>query len=181
MTESLAQLLRDLESKDDGVRKAAFDELLAQAEQPVDWFDDAFDALADKLGSGNSFQRNIGVMLLSGLAKSDSAGRLASVADRCLALLEDEKFITTRMAAQSVWKIGAAQPALRPRIVDGLMRALDRSRMNAHPNLIRQDIVAGLMRIHAAAPESVDLEQIRAYIASNCETAEKKRLLLLLP
>jgi hypothetical protein len=148
----LVDLLHDLDSKDDAIRKAAFDNLLAQTELPVDWFDDVFEMLANKLASPNSFQRNIGVMLLCNLAKSDYTGRLAEVINPCLALLEDEKFITSRMAAQSVWKIGTAQADLRPQIIEGLMAVLNRSHLNPHPNLIRQDIVSSLMRLHSEAP-----------------------------
>ncbi|MEM5769799.1 MAG: hypothetical protein AAGU32_16150 [Bacillota bacterium] len=181
MEKTLDELLHDLDSKDDAIRKAAFDYLFTQTEMPVNWLDDVFETLACKLTSPNSFQRNIGVMLLSNLAKSDLSGRLAAVIGPCMALLEDEKFITTRMAAQSVWKIGAAQVDLRPQIVDGLMRTLNRSHMNPHPNLIRQDIVSSLMRLHSEAPNSVDIEQINKYIAANCAMPEKKRLMALMP
>jgi hypothetical protein len=181
MVKMLVDLLHDLDSKDDAIRKEAFDNLLSQTEVPVDWFDDVFEILVSKLASPNSFQRNIGVMLLCNLAKSDYSGGLADAIGPCMSLLEDEKFITTRMAAQSVWKIGTARADLRPQIIDGLVAALNRSHLNPHPNLIRQDIVSSLMRLHSEAPECVDVEQIKAYISANCTVAEKKRLAALIP
>ena len=179
MTENMADLILNLASKDDIIRKSAFDQLMSETEHTVDWFDEAFPILADKLESNNSFQRNIGVMLICNLAKSDRLGKTALIAKKCLALMDDEKFITTRMAAQSIWKIAVAQLAIRPIIKDGLMNALRCSHLNPHPNLIRLDIINSLLQIHAVDNACVDLADIVDYVTLNCEGTERKRLLSL--
>ena len=180
MNGEILGLLHDLESADGSVRKPAFDRLLVITDEPVDWFEDAFEALKTKLYSKNAFQRSIGVMLLSNLAKSDESGRLALCADRCFELLEDEKFMTARLTAQAIWKVAVAQPPLRAKVVDALMRALSNSNASPHPNLIRQDIVLSLVRVHLSAPEDVDLDVLKSCIASDSGEPETARLLKLL-
>lgn len=181
MNGEILGLLHDLESVDGNVRKPAFDRLLAITDERVDWLEDVFEALKTKLYSKNAFQRSIGVMLLSNLAKSDVSGRLALCADRCLELLEDEKFMTARLTAQAIWKIAVAQPPLRAKVVDALMLALGNSNASPHPNLIRQDIVLSLVRVYSSAPKGVDMNGLKSCITSVSGEPETARLLKLLP
>ena len=181
MNEEILELLRDLDSVDGNMRKPAFDRLIAITDEPVDWLEDVFEALKTKLYSKNAFQRSIGVMLLSNMAKSDKSDRLALCADRCFELLSDEKFMTARLTAQAVWKIAIARPSLRAKTVDALMHALGNSNASPHPNLIRQDIVLSLVRIHSSAPQDVDLDGLKSCITSVSGEPETTRPLKLLP
>lgn len=70
MDTQIQRYLIDLHAINNTVRKQAFDALMKLTESKVDWADEAFDVLAPKLYSSNSFQRSIGIMLLSNLAKS---------------------------------------------------------------------------------------------------------------
>ena len=64
-------LVEDVGSKDNKIRKMALDNLLKITEEKIDWVYDIWDIFSEKLYSNNSYQRSIGVFLLSNLAKSD--------------------------------------------------------------------------------------------------------------
>ena len=89
--------------------------------------------------------------------------------------------MTARLTAQAIWKVAIAQPPLRTRVVDSLMRALAKSNASPHPNLIRQDIIFSLVRIRLSVPEDVDMKGLKSYIVSVSGEPETTRLLKMLP
>jgi hypothetical protein len=101
---SIAFLVKELSEKDDKLRYNAF--LLLQAHSRLKpsvysyW-----DELASKLGSDNSYQRSLGVMLLAENVRWDEEGKFKSVIDGYFACCNDEKFITSRQAIQGLTTI----------------------------------------------------------------------------
>ena len=97
-------LMRTLVEKDDTVRYNAF--LLLQEnskESPLVY--EYWEKLAEKLESDNSYQRSIGLMLLSENIRWDKEGKFAKVIDKYFSYCADEKFITARQAIQGLTKV----------------------------------------------------------------------------
>lgn len=100
----IAFLVKTLTEKDDVLRYNAF--LLLQAkskESPLVY--KYWDELSMKLESDNSYQRSIGLMLLSENAQWDKEGKFNAAIDKYLSCCTDEKFITARQAIQGLTNI----------------------------------------------------------------------------
>lgn len=172
MNDEILKNLNELSLKDNTTRKQAFDELLKLADSEVDWANEAFDILAPKLKSPNSFQRSIAMMLLSNLAKSGIENRLSDILPTYLACLDDEKFITSRQSIQACYKVAVCCNSIRKQIVDSLFSLYNSSRhLATHANLIQKDIVTSLYNIYKKHPDSVDVEELKTCIA---QTGDKK-------
>ena len=147
--------------KDDKIRYGAFlllnERSLSQADVFPYW-----DVLAGKLGSDNSYQRSLGVMLLAANARWDTAGKTAAVLDAFLAILHDEKPITVRQCIQSLKLILPTHPELSEQIAKHLL-ALDLlAQRDTMRKLILLDIVDVLLQIRAT--ETVD--GVDAYLSA---------------
>ncbi len=94
-------LVETLSEKDDKLRYNAF--LLLQERSKIQpsvygyW-----DVLVEKLGSGNSYQRSIGVMLLAENVRWDTEGKFSLVLDKYIVCCLDERFITARQTLQAL-------------------------------------------------------------------------------
>lgn len=113
-------LVELLSEKDDILRYHSF--LLLQ--QRSENFNDVYpywEVFCEKLKSANSYQRSIGIMLISANVKWDSANRIDNVIDDFLSLLQDEKPITVRQCIQSLRGIVQYKGSLNKKITDRLM------------------------------------------------------------
>lgn len=181
MANEIDVLIADLSTKDDVVRKSALDKLMTLTGSRVDWIYDHLDTLCAKLDSENSFQRNIGAMLIANLAKSDVEGRLEEVIIRFVAQMNDEKFITARITLQAAWRFGEAKETYAKRIAAGLVESLTNNRhLITHGNLIRLDAVTSLREIIKAFPDAADIEAARLVISESCDAKEAMKLFSLL-
>ena len=181
MEENIYNLMNQLNNKDNKTRKEALDQLLDMTEEKVDWIYDVWDILVDKLQSDNSYQRSIGVLLLSNLAKSDQMKKFNDLLNRYLGLMEDEKFITSRQTIQSAWKVAVAIESLRQIIIDYLFTMFsDNKHLVAHANLIRKDIAQSLVHIHNLFSEDVDLNLLLMKVESACDKKECKELVAII-
>ncbi len=181
MTNEIASLIADLNVKDDTVRKSALDRLMALTETQVDWIYDHLETLCAKFKSDNSYQRNIGAMLIANLAKSDAQQKLDGVLDRYVAQMNDEKFITARITLQHAWRFGIAGETFAERIAQGLVEALKSNRhLRTHGNLIRLDAITSLCEILKAWPKAADIDAARTAITDSCDAKEAMKLLPLL-
>jgi len=94
-------LVNLLSEKDDKLRYNAF--LLLQAhsrEQPSVY--GYWDVLERKLSSDNSYQRSLGVMLISENVRWDKEGKFAKTMSKYITCCNDEKFITARQTIQGL-------------------------------------------------------------------------------
>ncbi len=157
----IAWLVGLLAEKNDKIRYGAFQLLNERSFSQADVFP-YWDVLAGKLGSDNSYQRSLGVMLLAVNARWDKEGKTASVLDGFLAILHDEKPITVRQCIQSLQLIVPCHPELSGRIAKRLL-ALDLlSQRDTMRKLILLDIVDVLLQIRAT--ETVD--GVDAYLSA---------------
>lgn len=118
--EGIPQLIEWLNLKDDSIRYQAF--LLLQNRSI--FFDDVYpywDTFRNKLKNDNSYQRNIGLMLIAENVKWDRENRMEDTIDEYLILLNDEKPITIRQCIQALGKIAAAKPGLNDKIASSLI------------------------------------------------------------
>ncbi len=181
MEKSIREWVSELSEKDDGVRKTALDKLMALTEEPIDWIYEFMDELSAKLDADNSYQRNIGAMLIASLAKSDSECRLAAVIPRFVKQMDDEKFITARITLQHAGRFGAARAAFAAPVAAGLLGALRHNRhLSTHGNLIRLDVVNSLREVLGAYPDAADIQAIHDAISDGCDAKEAMKLFALL-
>lgn len=182
MDKKIKSLIDELSSKNNKIRKNALDMLLEITNEKVDWIYNVWDIMIEKLDSTNSYQRSIGIFILSNLAKSDYDKKFLDIIDRYLELMEDEKFITSRQTILSSWKVAVALEPLRSKIVDYLIKMFsDNEHLSSHANLIRKDIAESLINIHKEYKDSVDLNQIKLKMKMYCDKKERKNLERLLP
>ncbi|MBN1266744.1 MAG: hypothetical protein JXA25_14705, partial [Anaerolineales bacterium] len=120
MDKNTRQAVDNLNSTDDAIRMDAFQKVLDQTEQPVDWAYEVGDGMLEKLNHPNSFQRSIGIKVLCSLAKSDPENRMADSLDILLSHTKDEKFITSRQCMQSIWQAASGHAGNRKKIISHL-------------------------------------------------------------
>lgn len=177
MEEKIQRLVAALEDKDNTARYEAFTQLLTITEEPVSWSYEAWDTLAAKLGSDNSYQRSIGMSLLCNLSHSDPEKRLNALIGKLLALTEDEKFITRRQTLQSIWKIAWFNPTLRPVVVQKLQQRFADCIDEEHPNLLRRDIVQSLLTLAELTHNEALFTAIDQLIQSESDEKSRKTYL----
>jgi len=158
-------LFVEIESKNDKVRYSAFQTLLNQTEEKVDWIYDKWYELLEKLDSDNSYQRSIGFMLLANLSKSDSDNRMRQIITKLIQLFDDEKFITSRQCIQNIWKIAITNSAHKVLILDKLHKTYyENVHINKHGNLIKQDVIFSMNKIYQSEKDNHILDTINELI-----------------
>ncbi len=181
MNKNVEILIEEVKSKNNRIRKNALDNLLNLTREEIEWVYDIWDIFLEKLNSDNSYQRSIGVFLLSNLAKSDYEHRFVEVVDRYLALMEDEKFITSRQTIQNAWKVAIAYDELREKIVNYLLNMFSKNKfLIINANLIRKDIIMSLFKIKEFYNDAVDIVDIELRVEIYCVDKERKELVKLL-
>ena len=177
MNDIIKDLMERLNVKDNNIRKEALDKVIELTQDTVDWIYDYWDFLVEKLDSKNSYQRTIGMFIISNLAKSDRENRFEEILDKYLLMTEDEKFITSRQTLQKVWKVAIAKENCKKKIVEHLYRMFTQNKhLNVHTNLIRKDIVDTLCRIYEIDNEAIDLNYLRIIIEANCDEIQQRIL-----
>ncbi len=177
MNEVVNELIERLAVEDNKIRKEALDKIIELTEEEVDWIYDYWDLFVKKLYSENSYQRTIGMFILSNLAKSDSENRFEGILDEYLMITEDEKFITSRQTLQTVWKVAVVKENCKTKIIKHLTRMFTENRhLVKHANLIRKDVVESLCRIYETDIDLLDSNYLEIQIEKNCEQKEQQIL-----
>lgn len=160
-------------SDDREAQGKAFVYLLAAADRPVDWAYAVWDDLVDHLSHPDNHHRAIAAQLLCNLAKSDPDGRILKDFKALLAVTRDERFVTARHCLQALWKIGAAGPKQRKKLIDGLTVRFAECAAEKNRTLIRYDILHGLRNLYDLAPD--DRLRARALALIETESGPKYR------
>lgn len=155
----IRQLVSWLSEKDDDFRYKCFLLLQARSQQQEDVYTH-WDEFAGRLGSDNSYQRSLGLMLIAENARWDRAGTFEAIADRYLSLCDDEKPITVRQCIQGLCKIVPYKQSCHNRIVEKLISIDLMQRKETMRKLILFDILAVLILIQQTQPD----ERIARYI-----------------
>lgn len=138
----IAPLVELLSSKDDNIRYQVF--LLLQNRSVL--MDDVYphwDTFRNKLTSGNSYQRSIGMMLIAQNARWDTENKMKDTIDGCLQLLMDDKPITIRQSIRSLGKIAVSKPSLNGLIASRLI-SID---LVAIKETMRKSILLDIMNV----------------------------------
>lgn len=178
---NIQELINRLELKNNKIRKQALDIILDLTLNQVDWIYDYWDIFVKKLNSNNSYQRTIGMLVISNLALSDKEDRIVEHIDKYLAMMEDEKFITSRQTIQSSYKIALIKPAVREFVIEYLLKMFTNNiHLKSHANLVRRDIINSLCKIYKVNAEGIDLNHLSMKIEEYCDPKEKKEFIKLI-
>jgi len=109
------------------------------------------------------------------LAKSDHRKRIDSLLDKILKHTKDEKFITSRQCIQSLWKVAAAHQVYCIRIVKHLEKRFRECVKEKHYNLIRQDIIQTLGRLHTETGLNTALESAHRLLELEQDGKNRKK------
>ena len=169
--DSISGLIGLLAQKDNEIRYGAFLVLTQRSRTHGDVYP-FWDTLCEKLSSGNSAQRSIGVMLLAENVRWDREKRLLKIWFRYAACFCDEKFITARQAIQSlkVWLKEA--PHMHTAIVEALTALQPELLPATQRKLILAVIVEVLLLIQDTAQNSKAAEYL--FKAVNSGLLDKK-------
>jgi hypothetical protein len=139
----VAFLVEHSAEKDDNLRYNAF--LLLQANSRLSPLVYAhWSVLEQKLGSDNSYQRSLGVMLLAENVRWDKEGKFGKALPAFLRCCGDEKFITARQAIQALAQVVKIDSRYNEKIKQHLaILPLGKYKENQQ-NLLNKDIAAVL-------------------------------------
>ena len=147
MNTDFKESIDNLESKNDTIRLNALESILNISEEQVDWVYEVWDHLVGKLDDENSYQRTGAIRVLCNLVKSDSENRILSCLDRLLDHTRDDKFITSRICIQNIWKIAATNRQAGEIIIGHLEKQFEDCAQGKHYNLVRQDILQSMRQL----------------------------------
>lgn len=169
--DDISLLVDGLSLKDDNIRYKAF--LLLQSRS--EFVDDVYpywDTFRDKLKNGNSYQRNIGLMLIAENVKWDSENRMEDTIDEYLELLKDEKPITIRECVHSSGKVVLYKPGLNGKIAD---RLISFNLMNIKETM-RKSILLDILHVLLIIRKELKKDDIESFIlnALSSELLDKR-------
>lgn len=176
--EDIAALVPLLATKEDDVRYQAFLLLKERSGIEADVFP-YWQTFLEKLNSVNSYQRSIGLMLISENARWDNEGKTAAALEAYCNGLADEKPITVRQCVQGLKPIVSAHPELGGAVSARLI-ALDLTAIKeTMRKLVLQDILDVLLLIRsqsAAKDEAVEAYLLNALSGGLLDAKAKKQL-----
>lgn len=171
------ELFIALDSKDNNIRFDAFKKLMDVTENEVSWSYEYWQTLINKLASNNSFQRSIGLLLLANLSKSDPEDKFVELIEDYLSFFDDEKFITSRLCIQHVWRIAVNKEHLKSSVLSALINAFHKNiHLARNENLIRQDVISSLVKLSTYYHEPDFGKKIDELIASVTDRKVAKNL-----
>ncbi len=156
----IRQLVEWLSQKDDNVRYQAFLLLQNRSKQSGDVYP-YWDVFQAKLGSDNSYQRSIGLMLIAENARWDTRNKMADCIDEYLDLLNDEKPITVRQCIQSLGKIAEHKQEFDDVIAARLV-SFD---LDGAKATMRKSILLDILNVLVAIKKAHSSEQLEFFIA----------------
>jgi hypothetical protein len=140
-TQDINFLIDTLTEKDDTLRYNSF--LLLQANSRLTpnvyahW-----NIFEDKLGSSNSYQRSLGIMLLAENIRWDKENKFGKTIDKYLNCCMDEKFITARQAIQGLAKTIEASNSYNAKISEKLNNLNYANYKENQQKLLKKDVTA---------------------------------------
>ncbi|MPM56967.1 hypothetical protein SDC9_103784 [bioreactor metagenome] len=178
--EDVAQLVSWLSRKEDDIRYRTF--LLLQEKSRLDnSVYPYFQAFCEKLGSENSYQRSLGVMLIAENVQWDTESKMREVLPAYLKILYDEKPITVRQCVGSLGIIVKAAPAYGEKISRALLMYDVMSVRETMRKLILLDIVTVLAEIRKVYSDpKIDAYLLSALSGEILDSKAKKALQKLL-
>lgn len=144
--------LENLRSEDRALQNEAFNFILKETEEPVDWAYEVWDSLVEGLRHKDNHVRAISAQILANLAKSDPENRMRKDFPALMTVTRDEKFVTARHALQSIWKVGR-ETQMQKTVVEALADRFKDCITEKNSTLIRYDIIQDLRNLYAEAQD----------------------------
>jgi hypothetical protein len=155
----IEKLVAWLSEKDDNFRYKCFLLLQGRSQEYNDVYP-YWDIFIEKLGSDNSYQRSLGLMLIAENVRWDNSGKFDAIIDLYLSFCDDEKPVTVRQCIQSLCKIIPYKENCHSKIVDKLISIDLMQRKETQRKLLLLDIISVLSAIKNMQPD----ERIDRYI-----------------
>jgi hypothetical protein len=142
-------LVETLNEKNDELRYTSL--LLLQAKSKIDSSVSAhWSVLEEKLDSNNSYQRSIGVMLLSENVRWETDDRFGRLLCKFWTCCCDEKFITARQTIQALTNIMKSTDKYNNAIKQGLLKLNFNKYKNNQQSLLERDVAAALKHLKSS-------------------------------
>lgn len=175
MDEIIRTHLDNIRSDDGQVQFKAYDYLMKETEQPVDWAYEAWDEIVEGLTHKDNHIRAITSQLLANLGKSDPKGRIFKDFDTLLNVTRDDKFVTARHCMQNIWKVGLGGKKTQQLVTQGLGKRFIECVTEKNYSLIRYDIMVALRNLHDATASSEIKEKALDLIELEQDSKYKKK------
>ena len=171
----------DLWCEDRGRQGAAFQQILDQTSQPVDWAYDVWDELLTQLTDKNNRNRSIAAQVLCNLAKSDPSKRMLRDFPALFDVVTDERFVTARHALQAMWKVGCVGKKHQDLLVAALEKRFSDCVTHKNRTLIRYDIIECLRKLFDAVQDKTIQTRAKAIIELESDLKYRKKYSTLWP
>lgn len=167
--DDIGLLVEWLREKDDTIRYAAFQllKLLSLNSSRVYKYWDTF---AGMINDHNSYQRSLGLMLISENVRWDKEDKFGTICNDYLKHCDDEKFITARQCIQGLSAICEHSAKYNREIVDMLLKIDLNRRKDTQKSLLLMDIIEALGKV---AREQKD-ERVERYLRTEYERGNEK-------
>jgi hypothetical protein len=167
--------LDNIRSEDGQIQFKAYDYLMKETEQPVDWAYEAWDEIVEGLTHKDNHVRAITSQILTHLAKSDPKGKFFKDFDKLLNVTRDEKFVTARHCMQNIWKVGLGGKKAQQLVVKWLEKRFIECVIEKNCTLIRYDIMVALRNLYDATTSSEIKEKALELIELEQDAKSKKK------
>lgn len=171
----------DMWCDDRGRQGAAFQQILDQTSQPVDWAYEVWDELLAQLTDKNNRNRSIAAQVLCNLAKSDPSKRMLRDFPALFDVVHDERFVTARHALQAMWKVGCVGKKHRDLLVAALEKRFSECVTHKNCTLIRYDIIECLRKLFDAVQDDTIRSRAMALIQLEGDPKYRKKYSTLWP
>jgi hypothetical protein len=175
MDKTIRAHVDDIFSHDGQIQFKAYDYLMKETEQPVDWAYEVWDEIVNGLTHKDNHVRAICGQLLGNLGKSDPKGRIFKDFDKLLAVTKDEKFVTARHTLQNIWKVGLGGKNAQILVVKGLEKRYKECIKEKNGVLICYDIIVCLRNLYDATTSSEIKEKALELIELEKDMKHKKK------
>ena len=168
---SVPDVFTDLWCEDRERQGKAFQQILTQTENPVDWAYHVWDEVLRQLSDKHNRNRSIAAQVLCNLAKSDPKNRILKDFPVLFDVVADERFVTARHALQSMWKVGCAGKKHQELVATALEKRFTDCVTHKNCTLIRYDIIECFRKLYDATTTE-DIQR-RAYALIQLESDPK--------
>jgi hypothetical protein len=175
MNATIRTRLDDVYSNDREAKNKAYNALIEETSQPVDWAYEVWDEVVAALKHKDNLVRSICAQVLCNLSKSDPDGRIFKDFDALLAVTKDERFVTARHCMQSIWKVGAAGLPQRQMLLDAFTTRFGEAAAEKNGTLMRYDMIQGLRSLYDQVQDEAVREKAAALIETETDPKYRKK------
>jgi hypothetical protein len=169
----------DLWCEDRGRQGAAFELILDNTSEPVDWAYTVWDELLTQLSDKNNRNRSIAAQVLCNVAKSDPSNRMLRDFPALFDVVNDERFVTARHALQAMWKVGCVGKKHQELLVAALEKRYSDCASHKNCTLIRYDIIECLRKLFDEVHDESIRTRAMALIELETDPKYRKKYLAL--